>query len=297
MLLRSALFCIGFVLSLALVELGLWRFFSADHARRMPMRDIYQVLAENAHAPDDRVTTLYLGDSVARQLFRPGTETDPRQRYLTTNAAVSLAGQYFLLEEALASFPNVRQVNLILAPPSLGVDLHTPWTALGFYPFFHDAAEIRMIFNDSRDIDVAEHQLQYLILPERMRGNELLNGLLAPRYPPGTQDQSTRLFMARHPFGKGVADRIEMSWVSTVFLRRMRELCASRHITFRLVPAPTRSDRRFDPSNSPFEAGIWYVDASEFVDQLHFKPQFMESNRAAFVDRFHLQPVAAGKGL
>src|SRR5204863_127931 len=99
-------------------------------------RDVPQAI-QAARRRDTDVRTLYLGDSVARQLFKPGEEPSDDVRYVTSNFAVALAGQFYLMDDALRSCPDARDVNLVMVVGAWGNDLDSVCTDDYFCGYFH----------------------------------------------------------------------------------------------------------------------------------------------------------------
>src|SRR5437764_1293744 len=118
----SFAFCLGLVFTVSAAERLLARRNASESGKKLIGREVYEAV-KVARRRGAGVKTLYLGDSVARQLFRHGLEPRPDVRYVTSNYAVAVAGQYYLLEDALKSCPNVREVNLFLVPGVWGHDL------------------------------------------------------------------------------------------------------------------------------------------------------------------------------
>jgi hypothetical protein len=101
----------------AIVEALAERRIAADPSDLVGV-EIYDVL-KRAAQPGPDVERVYVGDSVARQFFPPGGEPHARVRFLTTNAIVSLAGDYYLAEEAFRHCPNARDIVIVSRPEKL----------------------------------------------------------------------------------------------------------------------------------------------------------------------------------
>ena len=129
-----ARFAIGLAVVLALSEVALARYNAHSWGYRLIGREVFQALRV-AERVEGQIHTLYLGDSVARQLFPPNYELDG-VRSLTTNQAISVAGQYYLLREALATHRGVREVVLFYQPRSFENNLDQVFTEDYYFGYF-----------------------------------------------------------------------------------------------------------------------------------------------------------------
>lgn len=301
------------VLTVGAVEALLGVRNSVRHGRGMIGREVY-VAKEAAGRPGPGVTTLYLGDSVARQLFRPGTEQSDVVRYLTSNYAISLAGQFYLLEEALKQCPNVREVNLLLVPHTWGNDLGPPFTDDYFCGHFHDAKHIAEVWRLRKDLRLTTVHASRWLLPNLLAENAArrpqgpvdvpsqahpIEGWLAPAGgepllrvidalvpPPATAS------VAAGVAPDGVID-LPLSSVSRHYLSRIRTLCGSRGITLRVLPGPVRDSHRYRDPHGVYTAGFLYIEASKFLDDTHVRPEHLGEVRARVIAAYELRPEDA----
>ncbi|MGN0595627.1 MAG: hypothetical protein ACI4I6_10740 [Hominimerdicola sp.] len=78
-----------------------------------------------------------LGDSVAKQLFVPGTAYKDEYYSLAANRVIGLAGQYLLLKNYLENNPQTEEVVIMLLPSSVQQDFNDKLTYSYFVlPFF-----------------------------------------------------------------------------------------------------------------------------------------------------------------
>ena len=75
-------------------------------------------LTKNANTSIDS-DTLYLGDSVGRQLFPTGV----KKNYVTSTGGTLVHGNLVLLKKALKNNPSLKVVNYVVVPYSLGLDI------------------------------------------------------------------------------------------------------------------------------------------------------------------------------
>lgn len=249
--------------------------FEALAARRINAGDpelvgveIYDALKRASLAGRD-VERIYVGDSVARQFFSPGAEPHPRVRFLTTNATISIAGDYYLLEEAFRRNPNARDIVLVSRPENLQVNLDTPGNQDYFSAFFHGPREIREVWHVKHDTRLALAQAVHGVLPGVMALNNLWRQhppALTRRADPRVRDVIT------------VPTVVTLSEIAARFLPRIAALAASRGGTLRVVSVPLPETEPWaDPSNI-FSAPILYLPrAAFFGDGVHLGPLGMKS--------------------
>ena len=132
--------------------------------------DVYQAV-KRSDVPGPQVRVLYLGDSVSRQLFGYKTEPGPRVRYLCSNQAVSLAGQYYLLGRALKSCPNTREVDFFYFPGSWANNLPRLLSHDYYCGYFHTPGEIAETFAATRDFDLLAAQAGRCVFPNLLTAN------------------------------------------------------------------------------------------------------------------------------
>ncbi len=97
--------------------------------------EVYEALRKSNINFDS--ATIILGDSVAHQLFSVVGDVDAQMNNLTSNQAISLAGQYIIAHNALKNGPNVKDVFLIYHPSTFSNNLNQPFTFNYFVkPFF-----------------------------------------------------------------------------------------------------------------------------------------------------------------
>ena len=172
----GALFLLGLALAAGLADMGVGRWISFKHGLNLvPHRylvgwDVYHTLWR-AHRRDGRVTTVVMGDSVARQLFRPNHEPNDQVRFFTSNQAISMAGQYYLLRDVLKSCPNTKQIYFFYYPGSLENDLGPAFTHDYFCGYFHTPVEIAEVFGVKRNFSILSSQLGRCLVPNLMLFN------------------------------------------------------------------------------------------------------------------------------
>jgi len=272
--------------------------------------DVYPVVHAARHH-DDRVRTIFIGDSVARQLFTPGTEPDPQTRYFPSNQAITVAGQYYLLRDALDSFRAARRVYFIYCPTSWANDLSQVWTHDYFCGYFHSPAEVAETFRVTGDVELLAAHAARCAIPNILAFNSTSNApppaQQAPPTPPPAANSTSPQF-APHP--RLLAPRrrqrslrfigpdsqhpraLVISHASEYYLARMKQLCASRGVRLTVLPCPCPRDQwgAFAGEREVYDgAPILYYDRALFrPDGVHFLEPNVPQARRDFILTYHL---------
>ena len=257
-----------------------------------------------------RVKTIFLGDSVARQLLRPGTEPSRDVRFLTTNQAVSFAGQCYLVENALRCFRidgHLRCVRsrLLCEQPAAGVSHDY------FFAFFHRPGQVLEVFEVKRDFDLSVAHFGRMLIPNLMIANSALHPATAARPPqpgpPTTAAFSTQtlpdpeplLTLLNHWFGSGLPEPTpqpagtygkELPRVSEYFLKEMA-LCLARNVRLHILSPPLSTIEVFSDPQHIYDARPLSVDPSRLIDPVHFRLPHVEESRRRMIEAYQL-PIA-----
>jgi hypothetical protein len=229
--------------------------------------EIYDAL-RRAESPGPEVERIYVGDSVARQFFPPGAEPHPRVRFLTTNATISIAGDYYLLEKAFRQNPSARDIVLVSRPENLQVNLDTPGNQDYFSAFFHEPAQIRDVWDVKHDTRLAVAQAVHGLLPGVMALNNLWR-----QDPPAL----TRRALPRDRGVITVPTVVTLSEIAARFLPRIAALAAARGGTLRVVSVPLPDSEPWVDPSGLYSAPIMYLPRAVFGDGVHLGPPGMKS--------------------
>jgi hypothetical protein len=282
-------------------------------------RDVDEAI-QAAHRPGERVRTLYLGDSVARQMFRPGTEPRDDVRYATSNYAISPAGQYYLLEEALRSCPNTREVNLIVLVGLWGHDLGPPFTDDYFCGHFHSAGQVAEVWRLKKDLRLSTVHASRWLLPNLLGVNAArrpqgpveppppqagrVGGWLAPaegepllRVLDRFVDKPNHPNPMKHEVTPDGAVVVPLSATSRYYLGKMRALCREKGVRLRVLPGPHADVGRYHDARGIYDGGFLYIDPAKLADGTHMKPQFLAEVRAKVMEAHGLDPATTPKGV
>jgi len=288
---------------------------AADHGKKMIGSEVYQAI-EAARRPGPEVTTLVMGDSVARQLFRPGTEPRADVRYVTSNYAIAVAGQYYLLEEALKHCPNVRSVEMLLVVGVWGHDLGPPYTDDYFCGHFHSAAQVAEVWRLKHDVRLTTTHAARWLLPNLLAENAVrrpqgpaepapqgqpMHGWLTPTGGEPVLTLAAKVLPPRQPYvmpyDKTPAGEVlvPLSPVSKHYLDKMRSLCREKGVRLRVLPGPCVTPPRYFDNKGIYDGQFVYVDESILSDGTHVKPQYLEQVRTEVMTVHGLDPALLPK--
>jgi hypothetical protein len=312
---NSALFTAGLLCLLFLTDAGIGRKMrkaGCDYPGLIGGPDVCTAL-EHATAPRPSVRTIYLGDSVSRQLFRPGAEPNAQVLYLSSNQAISLAGQYYLLRRALDHCPEVREVDFFYFPLAWRNDLQRFMSHDYYCGYFHDPDQIAETFRATRDCDLLAAHLGRWLLPNLMAANsashpavaapppELVEAEAAPASDPEPLLTAATLICralsgyappAQPPVRVGL---IKVSNISQYFLAKIRTLCRERGCTLRVLASPCSNRVRYQNANQVYDAEVLYFDPSWFRDGVHFLGQHVPDVRRRMIEMYRLNGTGVGR--
>jgi hypothetical protein len=270
---------------LAVAELAAARFMGSRWQLGVGA-EVYEARAIAA-IPDDQVRTVYLGDSVARQLFPHGSEPDASVMYLPTNQAISAAGQFYLLRDIVAAKPNVRQVVLMINPLAWSNNLNQIYTHDYFCGPFHRREQILEVFEVTRDWSLLFAHVGRAVLPHLIAANTYLS-MAEVRRPPA------------HKPASGYVVPIEVADVSNYYLRRIRDLAGARGIRLKVLPTPVSDEFTYADEHRVYDRPIVYLPREAFVeDGVHLKRPNIPSARKLVSTKLALDagaPLDAERG-
>jgi len=304
---QSTLFVVGLVVALMICDRIIG--YGFRHSWGVPIvgGEILSA-SRKARRPDAAITSIYLGDSVAHQLFMPGSERDPTARFLTSNQAVSVAGQCYLVEESLRSFPNLKDVYLIYVPGCFSNNLPNELSHDYFCGYFHQPRQVWEVFRVKRDFELSAAHLGRLLLPNMMLANSNWQPVvttIATAPPP----RPTAAFLAPAPGGGepllGLLSKVfnagpdyeptpagtygpDLSVISKHFLAKMRAQCAARDVRVHVLPNPLSTAETFADPQHVYEAPPIRVDPSRLVDPVHFREEYVREYREKMIQTYGL---------
>jgi hypothetical protein len=270
-----AQFSVGFIVMAATGEAALAFRTRHNHGEYLVGHEVY-LARELAARGDDRVQTLIIGDSVARQLYPQGQLGEGRES-LATNQAIAVEGQYYLLREALGTHRHVTDVVLLYAPPSWSNNLDQVFTADYFCGYFHEPGEIVDAFRETRSVPFLLAHIGRAVLPNLMATNSWMNLDETPLDP---------------PVRPAAVRPLPLSKVSRDFLGEMHALCGRSGVRLHVDAPPSSDQFPYRDDSHVYDTAILYLPAAWFRDTIHLKPQYLARART-MLERHLSLPRAA----
>ena len=223
------------------------------YQHRVAGSEIYRSLKKSRTST---ASTVILGDSVGNQIF-DNRQIDRRFDSLACNQAISLAGQYVLMEEVIANNPNIKNIALLIHPSTLCNNLDQIYTFHYFVkPFMTPKYSAYMS-------DQVRSQVQKIPFAQYARVPQILTSNWAPTYD--------------------VPQRTGLSAIAKVYFAKIVALAKQHNIRFELVSPPISEKFRddfntldFGPLSEANEqalndylSNLEYVCDEEFLDGVH----------------------------
>lgn len=237
--------------------------------RKVSAREVYHVLGKSKQKNPSK--KILLGDSVARQFFNSEEENDTLNS-LASNQAISLAGQYVILDNYLKAGNKIDTCYAVFIPSSFQNNLDQLYTYNYFIKPFYTAE------NSSKWTHTVEAQV-----------NKIPYHAIAQYFCIKTNNW-TPDFESKDERNYGF-----FSPVSVEYIHKMSALAKANHFKLIFVPALANENERkniesFDKSElarnnieqefSGYFENIVYIDSKYFVDAMHL------ANPEQFKDRY-----------
>lgn len=229
-----------------------------------------------------------IGDSVARLIFAPEYqgETD-KTCYLATNQAITVLGNYLLLNRYLENNPQTKEVTYILRPQSLANPLWFNYSFQYFVVPFYNEEFMELIKPETQDyienrfgaIYATNNVVKKFTINTPYYLDVYLNNILEQQLE--------------------IRDEKHISDIAVEYLGLMKELCDSRGITLNVLAAPlpdTEDNHNWEDMKNvilandklafmqDFFDGIDYYDEGFFMDEAHFTEEYLSENRDMIID-------------
>jgi hypothetical protein len=320
----SAIFLLGLIACLALAEWFIGRQIRRTMARGMLGGvDVY-LAKRQAKRDAPHAQAILIGDSVARQLFMPAKEPNDRVRYVASNQAISMAGQYYMLEETLPHCPAATDVYLVYYPGSFGNGLPKDLTHDYYCGYFHRPSQVIETFKVTHDTSLLVAHVGRMLLPNLMAANsarhiadgtrdsfgKALDQQPAPKPDagfaqlPADREVVLDLASAIVPPVKPIPDRawapppglqpVQVSHVSWYYLAKMRTLCEQKGLTLHVLPAPCSDIVTWYDGDHVYDQPIVYFDRAQFHDAMHFEKPFIDTARERIAREYGFERLLTG---
>lgn len=233
------------------------------YQRKVAAREVYHVISKSKqHNPSRKIL---IGDSVARQFYNSDQENDTLNS-LATNQAISLAGQYLLLDNYLKAGNVIDTCYAVFIPSSFQNNLQQLYSYNYFVKPFYT--------NEYKPLLTKTVQTQVEKIP--YYGIAQYFGILTNNWSPefiSTDKQGYAFF----------------SPITVEYIKKMSALSQARNFKLIFVPALCNENQRKDIES--FDRGelsqngidhiladyfdhIQYLDSKYFVDDMHLdKPE------------------------
>ncbi|HWE04465.1 MAG TPA: hypothetical protein VG326_18820 [Tepidisphaeraceae bacterium] len=261
------------------------------------------------------IHTILLGDSVSHQLFKPGSEGRSDILFLTTNQAISAAGQCYLAELAMDHCPALGDIYLFYLPASWGNNLPPDLTHDYLCGHFHQAGQVIEVLKVKRDFQLSFAHAGRWLMPNLMAANSLSRPAfsLAPTMtrkapisdsgtalPPADPERlMTQLSEAcapaadPQPAAPPGCRAVTLSPVSRYYLSKLRRECHRRGVSLHVLPCPVSDEKNgftFVDTQGIYEAPIiGDFPAEQLIDGIHFKRAFVQGARDRIVRDYGLK--------
>jgi hypothetical protein len=233
--------------------------------------DVDYILNEHvANLKDKSYNTVIIGDSLAHNAFEK-LELKKNILDLSSNQAISLAGDYFLLQRYLKNNQVPKEIFLFAIPDFLHNDLNQSWTYSYFETIFTQEHEIKEIQSLKSNLFTAGFDLDKYFESRKKSLN--LGGYKPPVRQKHTHVEEKELIKAPKYTNKMLEARIQKSIVSQkkmeiipkVYLDKIIKLCQDKGIKLTLVIEPL-----FDECRVIFKNSTWYKTLKEKATKKEF---------------------------
>lgn len=177
----------------------------------------------------DNTTTLILGDSVCRQMFKGLQQYNEDICIAGSNATVTMAGQYILAEEYIRNHPNATNIYLMVHPTSLCGTFSTTFGYQYTVMPFVETNTLRLL-NDNTIENMKSVYGDFFMKPqivqliEKSAINRKLYLNVLKKYKTGYEQKTTF----------EIADQ---------YIRQIYELCEKNNIGFHLYACPVAESK------------------------------------------------------
>ena len=222
---------------------------------------------------------IYIGDSVGNQLFDFDTDTNS----LTTNAAVSIAGNYILVNNLINNNSDIEEIVLLSVPNDIGWNFEQKLTHNNFVKPFLSFGNLKY-FDDLLRDKLREKPLSWMYL---FFGIKIL--------PFSDIDFSDKNSIINANY----LEEIKLTTLSDIaisYLKRLELLCSENNIRLYVISPPVPIHWKNDSNNwdemrkqidennlnellDNYINTINYLPDDCFIDGLHLKNQYIQGSK------------------
>ena len=232
--------------------------------------------------------SVIFGDSVCAQ-FWPARNDSPNICHLSSNQAITTAGNYLLLKKYLEHNQQTKNVYYLIKPQSLCNDMDLYLTYQYFViPFFND--DWKKFIDDETKQDVYSKFGKFFCESDYIKCVLSYNKLLKEKYLSCILCASG--LIVDNSAGYYIQKR-SLSRTAIIYLKKMNELCTEYGAIFHVLPLPLRNkadsygwDKFADDVKlngleniiGSFVQNINYYPDSWFSDGVHFKKEILDAH-------------------
>lgn len=234
-------------------------------------------------------TKVIIGDSVARLIFAPDYQEETDEVcYLATNQAITVLGNYILLNRYLENNPQTEEVYYIVRPQSLANPL---WFNFSFQyfivPFYNDTYK-QYIDDDTRKY-IEDRFGKLYATNDIVKSFIENNAYYMDVYLNNVLEQQLE-----------VRDEKHLSDLTIKYLPKIKELCDCHGVKLKVLAAPlpdTQDNHEWADFEKQIEDngltgllgdyidGIDYYPESAFGDEAHFTQEYLDSERENIIEK------------
>ena len=271
LIIKSTIFFFATLLAANIISTIILHSAKASHYFRAG-EEIFFALEKSSRASN--AATAVLGDSVANQLFSLINENKNDMIVLTSNRAISMAGQYIILDNIIRSDKKLKKIYLVCTPGSLFYDLNEVYTFNYFIkPIYTTYGHALFTDRTNKIIESKPYSFIYS-LPMA----QILPIFNLVDYSSGVSSNTV---------GNNV-----ISMTSIEYLKLMKKKCSDSAITFKILPTPISNKYSVDFINAKeqvsennlesvfgkyFDNITVYDNHFFYNDFIHIKPEFLGS--------------------
>ncbi|MGL4947337.1 MAG: hypothetical protein ACRDAQ_03835 [Cetobacterium sp.] len=242
-----------------------------------PNADVYEAIGAANQKSDYK--EVILGDSVSRQIFNIQNQENSKYYHLSSNQAISVLGNYILLEKYLKNNPQTEKVYLMMRPTSFNNDLNQKWTYAYFILPFFSVENIdlfsKKVLNKLKSRN-KEIYLNYDLI-KVLEKNPKLALSMKIDYSDHKDHSKEEAFLSE---------------VSIESLKKIEKLCFDNKIKFEILSSPLSeketkvysrleediSKNNFTEIFSRYFESISFYPESSFGDGIHFEKKYLNEN-------------------
>jgi len=222
----------------------------------------FQVI-EGSKIPTDS-EVLIIGDSVARQLFPFNIFEQYKYLHLPSTAAITLAGQYIMIQNVLKNSPKIKKIILIMHPYSCRTNLNSKYTYNYFIKHFYTFENLKYL-NKTVISRINQHPLCHLGIFPAVKITKLFSNVIYS--------------------GASRKEKTYFSKISLEYLQEMKKLAQKESLVF-LVVCPPLSAAIFP--NKDFSTMMSQIEHHKLQDIfIHYFEKMIFLNKSYFLDGVH----------